>query len=53
MVYADIETKELRHIISGNVTLTDINVSNTIDYSKLEIPAEYTIVDMAELMPAQ
>ena len=52
-VCTDIETKELRHIMSGNVTLTDINVSNTIDYSKLEIPAEYTIVDMAELMPAQ
>lgn len=50
IVFADTKTKEIRHIISGGVMLEDINVSNTIDYGKLEIPTDYTLTDMAELI---
>ena len=49
-VYADPATKELKYLVSQGVTMEVLFVTDEIDASKLEIPADYTLIDMAEMM---
>lgn len=50
MVYADTATKELKYVVSQGVTMEIVTISDKVDESKFEIPADYTIVDMAAMM---
>ena len=50
MVYADTATKEVKYLTSQGMTMEITVLSNEVDSSKLEIPADYTLVDMAEMM---
>ncbi len=50
IVYADPATKEIKYFVSQGVTMEVLVISDTIDESKFEIPADYTLIDMAEMM---
>ena len=49
MVYADPATKEIKYLVSQGVTMEIVTISDKVDNSKLEIPADYTLVDMNTL----
>ena len=49
-VYADPATKELKYLVSQGITMELVFITDEIDASKLEIPADYTLIDMAEMM---
>ncbi len=50
MVYADTATKEVRFVSNQGIVMEITALSNSVDESKLEIPADYTLIDMAEMM---
>lgn len=52
MVYADPATKEIKYLVSQGVTMEIVTISDKVDNSKLEIPADYTLIDMASMMGA-
>ncbi len=50
IVYADPATKEIKYLVSQGVTMEIVTISDKVDNSKLEIPADYTLIDMAAMM---
>lgn len=50
MIYIDKATNQVKYISSQGVTLEITTVSSEVDESKFEIPADYTLVDMAQMM---
>lgn len=50
VIYADTATKEVKYFTSQGTTMKFLALSNTVDESKLEIPADYTLMDMSSLM---
>lgn len=52
IVYADKDTKEIKYLVSGGIAMEMTFFDHSIDESVYEVPADYTITDMAALMGA-
>ncbi len=50
IVYADTATKEVMYIASAGITMEITALTSDFDNSIFTVPADYTIVDMAEMM---
>jgi len=49
VIYADVNTKEIKYLSSGGITMEITLLSHDVDDSVYEVPADYTLVDMAAL----
>lgn len=52
VIYADPATKEIKYLTSAGITMELTFLTHDIDASVYEIPADYTVMDMAELAGA-
>lgn len=49
VIYADVNTKEIKYLISAGIAMEMSLMSHDFDESVYEIPADYTLIDMAEM----
>jgi len=49
IVYADKDTKEIKYLVSAGITMEMTLLTHDVDDSIFEVPADYTLVDMASL----
>lgn len=49
VIYADVNTKEIKYLISAGIAMEMTLMTHDIDESVYEVPADYTLVDMAAM----